>query len=453
MLDEYTAYQANPLVEAIKYESIDENRLFLACVQQLNPHLPNSEYYDKDFKDITIPMNDVINFFGGNDKYYNVLVEVSKKLLGTYIFIEDKEMKAFRGYTVFEYIEFGKEFGGLHFKFTNSMKPFLLDLYNKGFTGINLKEVFNLRSSYALRILEMLLQYKGMADKEGNYERTLSFERLRKILNVKGTYKNPSLFLKYVIQSPVNEINKKTRYTVNYTVQRKGKKAIGVTFQVTLPQDIPVKETIDVDIIESTSKPKKEDMVDNTTVEDAPSVEVAPAQLPPTNQQDERQEEPKKPKKRLEDFTREEAYALAKLLKFKVVEKVAFATLEKYGVKAINWAVQNYQDAKNRGVVINNPAGFILDKIAEYDDSEITAEDIFKLVEKFKAEEEQERIKAQEEAERQKAEDKAKEEAEKKARLEIRKQYTDAELLKVLNNVLSDYKKIRKLLPKKCKNN
>ncbi|MBR3623300.1 MAG: hypothetical protein IKN43_08145, partial [Selenomonadaceae bacterium] len=116
-----------------------------------------------------------------------------------------------------------------------------------------------------------------------------------------------------------------------------------------------------------------------------------------------------KARKRLEDFTKEEAYALARLLKFKVSEKVAFATCEKYGAKAINWAFKDYQNAISRGVAINNPAGFILDKIQDYDESEVTAEDIFKLVEKFEAEDEAERIKRNEEVKRKKAAEAAKE--------------------------------------------
>ena len=291
------------------------------------------------------------------------------------------------------------------------MKPFLLDLYNKGFTGINLKEIFNLRSSYALRILELLLQYKGMANNEGNYERTFSFEKLRKILNVRGTYKNPSLFLKYVIISPISQINKKTRYTITYTVQRKGKKAIGVTFQVVLPKDIPVKETIDVteaDIIES--KPKKENIPapDTSAAPDMQSSEIAPAKLSSERQ------EPIKPRKKLEEYTEEEIYALEKLLKIKIIEKTAFEIIDKYGVKAVEWAFNDYNNAKSRGVAVNNPAGFIIDKIPQYESTVPTADDIFKLAEGFRAKKEEKRIKEKEEAKRQKEETNAKE-AERKA--------------------------------------
>ena len=65
-------------------------------------------------------------------------------------------------------------------------------------------------------------------------------------------------------------------------------------------------------------KPKKEEIpiLDTSTVSDTmPSSETPPAELYPE------QQEPKKTRKRIEDFTKEEAYALAKLLKFKIAEK------------------------------------------------------------------------------------------------------------------------------------
>ena len=400
MLEKGIVYQANPLVEAIKYESIDENRLFLACLKKLNPHLPTSKYFDEDFKDIVIPTKEIIDFFGGNDKYYTDLVDLAKKLLGTYIFIEDKEIKTFRGYTVFEYIEFGKKFGGLHFKFTNSMKPFLLDLYNKGFTGINLKEVFILRSSYSLRLLELLLQYKGLADNEGKYERSFSFDKLRLILNIKTeSYKRPSSFLRDVIVSPISEINKKTRYVVNYTVQRKGKKATGITFQVALPKETKIKDTIEVKVTDVASSEIAPIEMEEITSKEFSSKESSQNTL-------ERQEHQKK----LEEYTEDEIYALEKLLKFKINERKAFEILDKFGTKAVDWAVKDYYNAKNRGVAVNNPAGFIIDKIPQYESSVPTADDIFKLAEGFRAKKEEQRIKEKEETERKKAAEKVKEE-------------------------------------------
>lgn len=458
-------YQANALVQArTKNYDIVEHRLFRMAIADLNPKLKNSKYYNEEFPTFHLSTAEVVAEFQGEDgnsnSIYERLLIAYRNMIQSYVEVGDPKNPKL--YPIFAEIDFSIK-NGLTIQFNPKMKPFLLNFENGNYTRCFLEMAFELSSKYSLILLELMLQYRG-TQKNKVIERRITPEELRFALDVKdNTYKLMQDFIKKVINPAIKQINERTNYYINpeYKIERgRWRKIKAFVFTMILPDaDAESKPKI---------KPKKEDIpaVDNATTaisaEDNQTEhqeeykkakkkinEVGPAELPPTNQQEEWQEEPKKPKKRLEDFTKEEAYALAKLLKFKIVEKVAFVTLEKYGVKAINWAVQNYQNAKNRGVVINNPAGFILDKIAEYDEFEVTAEDIFALVEKFKSEEEQERIKEQEEAERQKAEEKAKEETAKMARLEIRKQYTDAELLQVLSSVLSDYYKNKETITEK----
>ena len=418
MTDDNIVYQANPLVEAVKYDKADENKLFLLCLQGLNPHFKNSKYYDNDFKDTIIPTNKLIELFG-NNYYYHALVEISKKLLDTKILIFDNEKRTFRGYNVFEYIEFGKAFGGLHYKFTNSMKPFLLDLYDKGYVGIDIKEIFSFNSSYALRILELLLQYKGYA-KDGKYLREFSIDKLRIYLKVPPqAYKQPSSFIAYVIKDPVEQINIKTRYKIDYTIQRKGKKAIGITFQVTLPQDMPITETIDVDVIESKSKPKKEEISATQT-----PVEYIPVE-PPSREnnfiktEESEQHETNKPKKKLNDYTNEELKMLKRLLEVKLNKDTALELVDECGIKAIEKAFKEMDQTRKKGILIENPAGFIRYKTYEYfnSETEISEEDIFARVAEIEENERRERIRQKEEAEWQKAENNVKEKERKANRL------------------------------------
>ncbi len=103
-------------------------------------------------------------------------------------------------------------------------------------------------------------------------------------------------------------------------------------------------------------------------------------------------------------------------------------------IRVRNWAIKDYQNAISRGVAINNPAGFILDQIQEYDESEVTAEDIFRLVEKFEAEDEAERIKRNKEDEQKKAEAEAKE-TERKAH---RKEWKEWEIKLLAENFVKN---------------
>ena len=216
-------YQANPLVEGIKYNSLEENRLFLACLQRLVPHLPNGKYFDEEFTEIVIPAEELVEFFG-NDVYYDRLKEIAEKMLSKCIFIEDKKTKRFVGYTVFAKIEFNPKKGGLIYEFSKYMKPWLLELYKIGYTRENLPEM-------------LLLQYRGCA-KDNIVHRSFSIEWLRKVLMVpEDAYATPNVFVTFVIKKPVAEINVKTRYKVTFKPIRTGRKTTDIEFYMILPED------------------------------------------------------------------------------------------------------------------------------------------------------------------------------------------------------------------------
>ena len=253
MLDEknLTIYQANPLVESVKYNHLEENRLFLACLQGVVPHLPNSLYYDEEFKEVTIPTEKIIKLFGGNPAYYDVLRDVAERLLGKYIFIEDKKRKRFEGYTVFSRIKFDPKNGGLKYKFNDDMKPWLLELHKIGYTKIDLGEVFCLSSNYSLRILELLLQYRGLA-RNSIIKRNFTIERLRFILQIPETaYKTNNVFIPHVIKTPIKEINTKTQYKIFYKPIRTGRKTTSVDFAMILPEAEEKDKSVFNEIVES----------------------------------------------------------------------------------------------------------------------------------------------------------------------------------------------------------
>lgn len=397
-IEEY--YQANPIVQARRNYNLIEHQLFRLAIADLNPRLRNSQYYNEQFPTFHLSTDAVVKIFQGEEgndhRIYEKLLLSARNMAKSNI--EIGNAKAFKIFPVFDTIEFSVK-DGLTIIFHRNMKPFLLDFDKGNYTRCYLQLAFELSSKNSLILLELMLQYRGM-EKHNVIERKLTSEELKFALDIdenayKGRMNN---FRIKVIDPAIKEINEKTNYYIKpeYKIERgRWRKIKAFVFTMILPDaDAEDKPKI---------KPKKEAIP-------AIDTSVAPAEL--TALENERQKP--KPKKKLEDFTKEEAYALAKLLRFKIAEKVAFATLEKYGVKAINWAIQDYQSAKSKGVAINNPAGFVLDKIQEYNESEVTAEDIFKLVERFEAEDAAEQRKAKEKTEQQKAEENSKD-AERKA--------------------------------------
>ena len=103
-----------------------------------------------------------------------------------------------------------------------------LDGAEQFFTQYLLSQTANLKSVYAVRLYELLIQWKT-AGKTPVFE--LSLFRGQMGLN-DGEYKAMCDFKKRVLDLAVNEINEKTDLTVSYTQEKKGRLIHGFKFTV-----------------------------------------------------------------------------------------------------------------------------------------------------------------------------------------------------------------------------
>lgn len=222
----------NPLLEAQRKFSVIENRLFYLGLQDINPHLTeNDKFYDKQFPDTHITPSELKKIFG----YDACLTEISKtcdNFAGTTIKIWFED--GFDIYTVFQHMKY-RQGKGLFIKFNEDMRPFLLNIYETyrkyGFTKIEMQQIFFLGSSYAMRLLELLIKYKPLA-KNGIIEREISIEDLREKLNVpENAYKGKiGNFRSRVLDLPIKDINDNTQYFVSYKTVKKGRSVTGFIF-------------------------------------------------------------------------------------------------------------------------------------------------------------------------------------------------------------------------------
>lgn len=243
-------YQLNPLIEAQKSFDVMETRIFYLGLQDVNPHISaKDKYYDTNFPDTLITPAELKNIFG-HGQYIKEIDKATDRLIGRYITI--RYANGFDKYAIFQHIRY-KEGKGLSIKFNEDMRPFILDIYKGyrkyGFTKIEMQQIFFLGSAYAMRILELLLQYKSTA-KHGIIEREISVEDLRKKLNVpEQAYKgNMSNLRQRVLDLPIRDINKRTQYYLTYKTIKKGRCVSG--FLITcncnkVTKDNEYKDTID----------------------------------------------------------------------------------------------------------------------------------------------------------------------------------------------------------------
>ena len=129
-------YQSKPLIEACKKFDINEGRLFYLGLLELRPQLAHGKGQEK-FSEVIIPTTDVIKLFGGNPGYYSKLKNVAKRLIDHSITVRDDDNnQEFKYISIFDMLHFDKKLGGLHIKFNDTMRPYILELADKPYTKI-----------------------------------------------------------------------------------------------------------------------------------------------------------------------------------------------------------------------------------------------------------------------------------------------------------------------------
>lgn len=227
-------YQSNPLIQARKDFDIIGMRVFLLGLQGLNPHFSeNDRYFDVDLKEIFIPTSKVTELFGGNTKYLSDLKKACRKLFDAIVELNYAD-GGFKLMHMFDELEYRPK-EGLYLQFSRKMRPYILDLFeSRGYTRINVEYLFSLSSPYAVRLLELLLQYQNIKQFRELMEikRVLTVEELRFALNVpEGAYNDRmNNFRRYVLEDPIKEINTRTPYIVQYETIKEGRKVVSFEF-------------------------------------------------------------------------------------------------------------------------------------------------------------------------------------------------------------------------------
>ena len=222
-------YQINPLIQARKQMGAIELKIFILGLQGVNPHVSSKDkYYDKEFKTLFIPVIELVKIFG-HTQYLTEIKSVCNTLIKSYIELNEDD-GGFTLFNVFYRLKYiPKE--GLYIRFHDDLRPYILDLYeNKGYTKYSVGQIFKLSSAYAIRLCELMLQFRGMS-KQNIIERTISVEDLRFSLNVpEQAYERIENFKKRVLDEPIAEINKKTEYDICYRQVKYGRKVTAFTF-------------------------------------------------------------------------------------------------------------------------------------------------------------------------------------------------------------------------------
>jgi hypothetical protein len=148
-------------------------------------------------------------------KTYKIFREAVRECLQCIISLEtepdEKGKRKWKEFTWFTVAEYDEVTSNARMTFSSELAEFLIALkwmYSK----INLKDIGELQSRYAIRLFEMAMSYKSLKGKQGNNDQNWYFERpipeFRKIMGVpEDAYKETRLLRQKVITGPIKEIN------------------------------------------------------------------------------------------------------------------------------------------------------------------------------------------------------------------------------------------------------
>jgi plasmid replication initiation protein len=238
-----TVCKANKVIEAGYKLSLNEQRVILACIGQVNSieELLKTDRFELTAKDFT-------KLYGINeDKAYQTLKEIAEQLFERYVIIDNPDPdEPTLKYTKTRWvssIDYIPEKGKIAVYFAARMLPYLGKLRGE-FTKYKLEHVGKMTSIYAIRLYELLVQWQ----KTGNRE--VEIDWLKKQFEIERAYDRMFDLKKYVIDPAVADINTHSNLQVSWTQRKTGRRVTHLTFSFAEKQ--PAKPKADPETKERT---------------------------------------------------------------------------------------------------------------------------------------------------------------------------------------------------------
>ena len=216
-------YKANEVIEAGYKISLSEQRVVLACIGQINSaqELLTTDQFELSAKDFA-------NLFDVSEKRaYQALVEVSENLFNRYIVINhpfrDKpNIKKLKTRWISS-IYYNQNEGKVTLRFAQDILPYLSSLEGC-FTKYELKHIGKMTSIYAIRLYELLMQWRTTGKRE------VEIEWLKEQFQIEDSYTRMYDLKKYVIEPAIKDINTHSNFKVAWEQRKTGRAVTHLVF-------------------------------------------------------------------------------------------------------------------------------------------------------------------------------------------------------------------------------
>lgn len=173
-----------------------------------------------------------INTFGvEKHTAYTVLKSASKSLFDRYVTYHDVSPKTGRDRSFHcrwvDKIGYEQQSGIVFLRFTQDIVPLITRL-EEHFTKYELQQVAHLTSAYAIRLYELIIQWRAAGKTP-----ILALDIFRTQMGVEqGQYKTMSNFKKFVLDFAIQQINEHTDITLKYEQHKTGRTITGFSFSI-----------------------------------------------------------------------------------------------------------------------------------------------------------------------------------------------------------------------------
>lgn len=216
-------YKANEIVESTYTLTLNEQRVLLAFISQIDDakHLHESDTFTLKAKDFAAI------FEVSDDRAYSALNETIDKLSTRWIEVDAPNIKTkkikMRWISSIAYGIDGT--GEITLRFSQDILPYLCEFKGR-FTCYKLGAISNMTSIYGVRLYELLTQYRAIG------KRSFSILWLKECFEVADKYALTGHFVARVITSAVDNINKCSDLRItDVTYQKTGRAITDVVFK------------------------------------------------------------------------------------------------------------------------------------------------------------------------------------------------------------------------------
>jgi len=231
-----TVYKANQVVEAGYRLTLNEQRVVLACIAQVDSkkELLTTDKFELSAKDFSKL------FSVSEDRAYHALVEVTDSLFNRYIVIDNPfehdptvtRLKTRWISTIYYKADSGK----IVLCFAHELLPYLSELKGK-FTRYELEHIGKMTSIYGIRLYELLAQWQSVG------KRDVEIAWLKKQFEIEELYPDMHNLKKRVIDPAVTDINTHSNFQVSWTQRKTGRRVTHLMFEFSEKQLIKPEKT------------------------------------------------------------------------------------------------------------------------------------------------------------------------------------------------------------------